>query len=242
MLPWLAVLPMASGPLNSLRTLLEDMKLPHEAKLSGVPDSYNWAARPRVGMGLQPGRFRAFIPWGQVYLERGTLPAANTRVQLRGLRAYLLSKRTGEWSLVSSGEVEGAAYREDFAQDANKPADVRPEPEGGVSVRLERGFNFHFWTKAGRVEIHPEDLDGVFVTVQARLVLADPSKPDDRDRARYLLGVGADYWLARDSKWDNFKTNGDVAIGRMKRVTKQWRAFNMAVPLDAVRRTPPPLE
>lgn len=243
MLAWLAVLPLASGPPNTLRTIVEDMTLPHEAKLSGLPDSVDWSDRPRVGMGLQPGRFRAFIPWGQVYLERGALPAANTRVQIRGLRAYLLSKRTGKWSLVSSGEIEGAAYREDFADDANKPADVRPEPDGGgVSVRLEKGFNYHFWTKAGRVAITPEDLAGVFVTVQARLVADDPSRPDDRGRARYLLGVGADYWLALDSKWDNWKTNGDVAIGRLKRVTKQWRAYNMAVPLDAVRRTPPPLE
>ncbi|MFN3684397.1 MAG: hypothetical protein ACK41F_10765 [Fimbriimonadaceae bacterium] len=230
------------GPVNSLKTVIEDMTLPHEGRLSGLPDTVDWAAKPRIGMGLDPGRFRAFIPWGQAYLERGTDFPPNTRVQIRNLRAYLLSKKTGQWRLVSSGDIEGAAYVEDFAGDVNKPADVRPEPGGGVSVRLERGFNYHFWAKGGRVPIEPEDLAGVFVTVQACLILGDPKGPDDRSKARVLLGAGADYWLAVDSKWDQWKTNGDVAIGRLKRVTNSWRAFNIAVPLETVRRNPPPLE
>ncbi|MEJ5171603.1 MAG: hypothetical protein WHU10_11490 [Fimbriimonadales bacterium] len=230
------------GPLNNLRTIEEDMTLPHEGRLSGLPLSVDWSTKPRIGMGLNPGVFRAFIPWGQLYLQQGATMPANTRVQIRNLRAYLLSKRSGEWISVSSGEIEGAAYREDFAGDVNKPADVRPEPTGGVSVRLEPGFNYHFWAKSGRVPIDPEDLAGVFVTVQARLIPADARRPDDRAKARVLLGAGADYWQAVDSKWDQWKTNGDVAIGRMKRVTNAWRAFNIAVPLDAVRRNPPPLE
>jgi hypothetical protein len=163
-------------------------------------------------------------------------------VAIRDIRACILSRTTGTWRQVSSTlAVEGGAYREDFAGDVNRPADVRAERDGSISVTAGGGYNFHFWPTTGRVSIDPEDVAGVFTTVQARLVLADPARADDRAQARYLLCMGGDYWTDLAARWDSFKTNGDVAIGRFKYVRQDWQSFNMiSLDAEAVRRTPPP--
>lgn len=233
----------AQETLNSLETILYDMTGQHEGSPSGVPASYDWAKGPRMGMGNDPGAFRALMAWGQVYEDAEGNPATNTRVQLRNMKAYVLSKKDGAWRVVQeSVSVDGAAYREDFVADVNKPADVRAEAEG-VSVKLEPNYNFHYWPTSGRTEIDPTDIAGIFTTMQARLIVDDENKPDDRDKARYLLSMGADYWLDLTTQWDQFKTNGDVAIGKFKYVTPEWQAFNMtSLSEEELRKNPPPLE
>jgi hypothetical protein len=229
---------------NSVQTIIDDMTLPHEGKLRGVPDGYNWSSKPRVGMGNNPEGFQALIAWGQLYEAAEGNPARNSRVQLKDIRTWILSKRTNTWSLVqTSAGVNGGAYREDYQNNVNVPAEIRPEVTGGVSVTAGNGYNFHFWPTVDRATIDPNDIKGVFTTVQARLVLNDPDGPDDRAEARYLLGMGADYWRGVDGQWDNFKTNGDVGIGRHRFVSIDWQSFNMtSVPAEELRLNPPPLE
>lgn len=239
--------PTATKPatVNSIQTIIDDMTKPHEAKLHGVPASYDWSTGPRMGHGTPPADFKAFIPWGQVYEAGDGNPATNTRVHLRDIRAYVLSKKTGKWQLLThSDDVEGSAFREDFAGNDSKPADLRTEPDGGVSVKAGDGYNFHFWSSTGRQPINPNDVAGVFTTVQGRLVVDDPSKPDDRTQARYLLGMGGDYWRSLTAQWDAaFNNVGDAAIGRMKWVTTEWQAFNMTtLSADEIRKNPPPLK
>lgn len=227
---------------DTMVEIVADMALPHEARPHGVPETYNWAVRPRVGMGNNPGAFRALIAWGQLYEAAEGNPATNTRVHLRDLRTYVLSRRTGTWRLLqSSTGVEGHAYVEDFLNDVNRPADIRPEQDGGVSVMAGGGYNFHFWPPSGRVAINPADIGGLITSIRARLITADSSRPDDRNRARYVLGMGADYWLDLEADWNQFKTNGDAGIGRFKYVRPEWRTFYMTTLSEAeLRQNPPP--
>ena len=238
--------PNAESVPNTVQTLVDDMTLPHESRPHGVPDSYDWSQEPRIGMGNDPGKFRALIAWGQLYEAAEGNRAKNTRVQMRDLKTYVLSKADGKWRMVqNSEEVEGAAYVEDFVDDISRPSDLRPESSGGISVTAGGGYNFHFWPRANpsRVSIEPSDIGGVFTTLRARLIVADSSQPDDRNSARYLLSVGADYWLSPEAQWDQFKTNGEVGIGRFRYVGKAWQSFNMtSLSADQLRRSPPPLE
>jgi hypothetical protein len=237
-----------STALNTVQTIIDDMTLPHEAKLSGVPESYDWSSGPRPGMWNTPVDkngvlFYALTAWGQVYEADGGNPAWNSRVQLRNMQAWVLSKRTNTWSVVQSQMiVEGGAFREDFQGNASKAADIRKESTG-ISVTAGDGHNFHFWPKGGRAAIDPNDIKGVYITVKARLILNDPNGPDDRSQARYLLGVGADYWLNQTIGWQaNPWVNGDVAIARHKFVKPYWESFNMStLSADELRRNPPPL-
>lgn len=140
--------------------------------------------------------------------------------------------------------VQGNAYREDFANDENMPADVRTEQDSSLAIKLKPNFNYHFWPESGRSDIDNTDIAGVFSTVRARLVLDSAAKPDDRDQARLLMGMGADYWLDRSVGWDpNWKHNGDVAIGRMRWLTLLWQSYNMtSLSAETLRANPPPIE
>lgn len=230
-----------AGPATAdIDAIVRDMTEPHEAKPSGVPVSTGWALKPRVGMGNDTNGFRAFIPWGQVYAAEGGSPATNARVEIRALQSFILSKKTGKWTRVGFGyKVAGNAYVENFEGDVNKPANQREEPGGSISVMMEKGYNYHFWTT--RVAIAPDDIGGVVSAVQARLVLDDPKKPDDRAKARLMMSVGADYWKAMDSQWDQWKTNGDAGIGRFRFIRNRWSWHYMSTIGPAeLRKNPPP--
>jgi hypothetical protein len=227
---------------DPVATIIYDMIPPHEGKPHGV--NYDWASGPRIGMGNNPKGFKALIAWGQLYEDSQGNPATNSRVQISNIKAYMLSKRDGKWHLLQrSRKVEGAAYREDYVGDINKPADIRYESDGSISVKAGQGYNFHFWSPTGRVQIDPNDVAGIFTTVQARLVIDNPQKPDDRSKARYLLSMGGDYWLDLSAQWDNWTTNGDIGIGKFKYVTTKWQAFNMTnLSPTEIRQNPPPME
>jgi hypothetical protein len=228
---------------NSLEDIIGDITLPHEGLPHGVWNIYDWGKAPRKGSMNPPDDWTAAIAWGQLYEWKDGNPANNTRVQIRDLAMYYLSKTDSGWhKLQSAVRVEGAAYVEDFVGDVNKPADIRKEPDGSISVTAGDGYNFHFWPSTGRVTIPKGDVLGCFVTVNARLILHDPNGIDDRNSARYLMGVGGDWWQSMDAVWDNWKTNWDMGIGRFRFVTNEWQGFNLiTLSPEQTKLFPPPL-
>ncbi len=233
----------ATAPSDWLQAIIDDSTLPHEARAAGVPDYYDWASAPRMGTGNNPpDNFTAITAWGHLYEAASGNPATNSRVQLDGLKTYVLSKATGQWTLLQDAAVEGSAFRADYVNNVNKPANVRNEGDGSISVIADDGYNFHFWPRAARATINPQDIAGVYTTVQARLVVDNLAEPDDRASAQYVLGMGADYWLSPEAGWDNFTTNMDVAIGRFKLVTPEWQSFNMTtLSAEQLLDNPPPM-
>lgn len=229
---------------NSLADIIGDVTLPHEGKPHGVPENWDWACAPRAGLAAPPEDWTAAIAWGQLYEWKEGNPAINTRVQIKDLEMYYLSREDSSWHLLQAATlVEGAAYREDFVNDENKPADQRLEPDGSISVKAGNGYNFHFWPSSGRIQFPANDILGCFVTVKARLILDDPEGVDDRTTARYLMGVGGDWWESLNAVWDNWTTNADMGIGRFRFVSSEWKSYNMiSVPLDLIERFPPPFE
>jgi hypothetical protein len=230
---------------DHISTIIYDMTSPHEGKPHGVPTDLSWASKPRIGMGNNPENYQAMTAWGQLYEDSLGNPAINTRVQIKNIKAYMLGKRDGKWHLLQGSlKVEGAAFREDFVGNANKPADIRNEPDGSISVKAGQGYNFHFWTANGRKLIDPNDVAGIFTTVLARLIVDNPQQVDDRSKARYLLSMGGDYWLNRTVQWESW-TNpvvGDIGIGKFKYVTAKWQAFNMiTLSPTQIRQNPPPI-
>jgi hypothetical protein len=93
-------------------------------------------------------------------------------------------------------------------------------------------------SKYSVIPIDPSDLAGIFTTVQARMVVDQPTAPDDRAKAKYVLQMGGDYRAAPD---DVGSTN-EIGGGRYKYVRTEWRAFNfITMSADAIRASPPPL-
>ncbi|MGL4175091.1 MAG: hypothetical protein ACRCSN_03360 [Dermatophilaceae bacterium] len=226
--------------------IASDMTGTHEERPHGVPESYDWAAGPRVGKGNScPSDWNAMIPWGHAYEPASGNPATNTRVHVKGLQTLYLSKSDGQWHVWQSSEdVGGAMYVEDFVGDESKggPEYVRDEPDGGQSAIPGDGFNFHFWTPE-RATVDCSDIAGVVSTVQARLVVDDTAKPDDRSTARFLMSVGADYWRSLDAQWAaDWSNNGDIGIGKFRFIGTEFTSYYMTtMTKDQLAENPPPL-
>ncbi len=223
------------------------MRLAHEVIPHGVPDSCDWKYGPRLSYGNNcPLDWSAFTVWGQLFTDETQAvddnPAPNTRVQIRNMRALLL-KNTGEWIILQNDSViHGALYVEDFVENENKAADIRQEAEGGISITAGGGYNFHCYPPS-RVDINPSNIRGIITLAQVRLILDNPSGPDDRALARYCFSMGGDYWRSRTASWSSdWSNNGDAGIGRFKRVGAEWRTVYMHTMTDeALIADPPPL-
>ncbi len=230
---------------NSVETIIDDMSLPHE----GTPIAFaGWGTLTGPGLDYgnnPPTDWGYALPWGVIFVAKEGSQATNTRVEMRNMRIYVLSKRTNTWrQMGSSTTVDGSFYNEDFRQGNDiKPATMRTEPGGGVSTTPVWPYAYHFWC-CGRQPFDRADLGGVYATYQARLVVNDTSKPDDRAKARFLAYTGLDYWRDLTSGWEPGQPhNGEAGHGRMKYVTNNWRAINMTtVPAATLRANPPPME
>lgn len=224
--------------------LISDMTCLHEAKAQGVRRGPDWYDGPPIGHGSTPPQgWSAATMWGQVYVAEGGSPATNVRVQIREPVLLYLRKRDGKWhQLQRHVSVEGAAFRQDYANDDSEPADARRESDDSVSVKLTPGRNYHFWP-AGRAAIDPTDIDAMASASRARLVLDDPSAPDDRDRARIVASCGGDYRRSREAQWKaDWSNNGDWAVGRFRFVRNDWAIFTATTAAAAtLHHNPPPL-
>jgi hypothetical protein len=182
------------------------MRLPNEGKFHGT-EGLSWgdACCPGIDSGGIPRKnnkgewFEAITCWGQVYVPREGSTAANTRYQIRNMDTKILRK-DGTWLQVQSGDPSGAAYVENFADNASIDADARDESSNGdgMSVILGigpwAGYNFHFWATP-RASVDINNIVAVYTSCEARLIIDDPDKLDDRSICKNLLNMGGDWWL-----------------------------------------------
>jgi len=219
-----------------------DPTLSHDGHPHGVPSDFSWYSHPtRNDLATTPaetlGQFHAIIGWGQLYEEADGSPATNTRVQVRALQTWYRLRpsapdgdRAEDWILASPGIVDhpdAAWYEESFANDFNQPSDaetVASGSGGGLTATAGEGHVFHFYPSS-RHAVDLTDVEAVFTTVEARLIVADPNGPEDCDRARFIMNVGTDVY---EGVAGSVETAPAIDEGRFRYVTKDWQWFNVA--------------
>ena len=223
---------------NTPQTVIDDMTLAPDAPLHGT-EGLDWGAGqaapqpiPVPGQNWKGQPWRAMIAWGQVYIPREGSSAVNTRCQIRNVVTKLL-KNDGVWYTVQTGEPEGAAFVENFANNAAIDAGARNESAngGGVSVIVGvgpwAGHNYHYWPTGGRNYVDVNTVIGVYTTCEARLIKDNPNGPDDRASCRNILQMGADWWLDMSGGWlPDWSANSGIGGGRSKWVTSEWQSFS----------------
>jgi hypothetical protein len=221
-----------------------DMTGANEGHPHGVPLSYDFANGAVMSEGNNAQGQQAMTAWGVVYEASQGNPATNTRVNIRNVQAWFLSKSKGTWTMIQNTSApDGDAYVEDFSGDSNKPADIRREGDGTISVTAGGGYNFHFYPSP-RASINPNDIGGIVTIFQARLIVGDSSRADDRSTANYLAGAGGDYYPSLTGSWPgNTDYNPAIAGGKEKYVKTYWRSFAMStVPASQLAQNPPPID
>lgn len=226
--PALSKLPLTQ---ESLLNFNADFRLKHEALPDGVPSGYDWYSKPRTGSwNKPPSGFTAITGWGQAFWTQGTT-SPGAYLLLKNQMTLVCHGSQRQWTLIQSSDTEGAEFRPDFAGNTAKKALAATYIEAPASVI---GFNaasaYHFWPKAGRASIPSGEICGMLFLVQAR---AEPIRAGSYAKPHMLLGMGADYWLNKTAPWDNYKTNKDVAIGRLKLVGTAWSWYGLSTASDA---------
>jgi len=251
---------LGTGKINSVQTILDDMGLSNDAPLLGIPN-FDWAVHQNPGqlsMGADPRGciahswwqnasgvwpqykdcdwWTGYVQWFVVFEGVGN-NANNVRVESRNPQSWYLSKTTGQWALIGEATKTGWFY----ATKTNVmwvPGTIDSYTgEGGSTVmRVDRNaqYTYHGVWPQGTIDISAiaHDIAAVYTTVEARLVVDDPSRPDDRDQAIWLFQSGADYYPDVNAKAVNTYPPG-VGLSRSKRVTSDWQAFNFATTNNA---------
>lgn len=202
----------------------------HEGRPAGVPKAYDWHTRPRLKQGNKPGGFRAMTGWGHVFWDDDSGEAA-PELSLRNMKVYMCHGELRRWHRVQSGDIYGRQFAADFKDNFSVSAQRHAVTDDVLSVAFERGTAFHFWPAMGRVALPDEPLCGFVVLVQARRTFRD-GVGRDSSRGELLLGMGADYWLDKQSAWDGTGANAGIALGRLKRVSDEWAWHGLSTASD----------
>ena len=244
---------LSAATTDPVQTIIDDMTLPPDAALHGT-EGLDWGdgragtPTPVPTKNWKGEWFRAMTNWGQVYIPREGSTATNSRCQIRNLVTKLLRK-DGSWQVVQSGGLQGAAFRENFANNEARDAGVRDESAngGGVSMKVGvgdwAGFNYHFWSTGSRAAVDVDNTVAVYTACEARLIVDDPGRPDDLADCRNLLQMGGDWWLGLNGGWlPDWSANSGICGGRARWVTSSWQTFSMCTPAPNAIRANPPIE
>jgi hypothetical protein len=207
-----------------------DWSTAHEARPAGVPAGYDWRERGAAHAGNRvPAGFAAFTGWAQAFWADGA-PVGGQRLELRRMQTLLCRNTAGvrQWQRVQQGDIEGASFKADFAEDQNVPAEITPVEPGQVRVGFAGGRAFHWWPRQGRVGLGSPELCGMLVLFQARAVAADGRELPEGTASALLVGAGADYWLDTRVPWDHFRTNASVGVGPLRLARPHWRWFGIS--------------
>jgi hypothetical protein len=198
-----------------------DMTDPNTVHPAGVPSSWSWYAGPEIKAGdTAPAGYDSMTAWGTVYpASTGTFDT-NTRVELRNEETWIYSKSQSKWEEIQSSVApNGSLYYENLSGNATFPANLRLEADGGLSVKMVPGYTFQFFPQGSRPTIDPSDIGGVITTVDARLVVNNPAKPNDTDKAHYIVDSGGDYWETPTAPYPN---NAEIFTSRYNTISTSW--------------------
>ena len=264
------------GQINSVDTIVSDMKLLNDFVLKGYEnEKYGWYVGPgETHMGNNSSftnvpewssflnnpayagvSAKAMLPW-LVIFDGVSDAASNTAVEIRNMRTYLKSRATGKW-IALGGPVKASGT---YYGKPNTGLPAYDEQTAGsydtgsmIKVPENNGYFWHGWWSAGRMAVDPADIGAIFVTVQARLAVADPGRADDRAQAQLGLQVGADYYVDTSTVYQEIAPA--IGIARTKKITSNWQAFSYTTFSDVgsqipggglteaqFRAAPPPME
>lgn len=237
----------------TFQQLKDDITLPHEmSPLPIIPTTWGWSYHgypwsSSCGPRNFPDDGRDYYnPWGQIFPDPSTPENLNAGFELGAITFYIKLKSTGQWYIYEHGKVTGGYI---FYGESALPkvpdtfwAPITG-PGGGLFYKLGMGnwsqdTGAHFWPSHSHELIDNPDVGQVAVSITGRIVLQDPNGVDDRDKAKYLIGIGVDHrWLS-----GNGPIIEGVLMSRHRYLTNEWQTFTAhTICADNVEVNPPPI-
>jgi hypothetical protein len=238
----MALLASWRGPNDFMAQIANDMGT-NDAHPHGVPSSFGFYTGSIVNQGNNPPSTSApaFVYWGTVYIPATGNGSVNTRVNIRKCAAYWKRTSTGVWtSFGPETPRDMADYPEDF-QGSSVTSSVRTELDGSISVIPLTGKTSHFNSPYPRIPVPANDVAGIVTVCEARLIKDDSTGIDDRNTAKFLINMGADYYASATGA--GIENNPSIGGSRFKYVTVAWRSFAFTtLPYAQLLSDPPPVD
>jgi hypothetical protein len=237
----------------TFQQLKEDITLLHDmAPLPIIPTGWGWSYHgspwnTSCGPKSYPDDGRDYYnPWGQIFPDPSTPENLNAGFELSDITFYIKLKSTGQWYTYGHGKVSGGYifYGESALPKVPNTA-WKPitGPGGGLFYKLGMGnwsqdTGAHWWPSHSHEFIDNPDVEHVAVSIKARIVLQNTYGVDDRDKAKYLIGIGVDHrWLE-----GNGPIIEGVLMSRHRYLTNEWQTFTMhSICADKVETERPPI-
>lgn len=236
--------------------VIADMSSPSE--VIPIDPRFNWQYNPEITMyaprgdaipswwtAERPTWCYSVLSWFVVQEAQGNT-ATNARVQVKNIRFFIQSQATGQWTRIDTAEAPDVGLWRIPFDYASDDAGERLESSGGISVKpkaplFHHGYGHGTW-------ITPQDVRATFTAIDFRLTVDDPTKPDDRANAKYVIDTGADYYPgAPNVQWSPGYAPG-MGNGRFLKATNSWRTATLLVPntnygstFNDIHANPPPL-
>ena len=180
--------------------------------------------------------WQAISPW-MTAVTHHDASVSNVRVQMSKYILNILHRSDNTWRTVVAQPVVGGGYwaGNDFSGDPDIEAEMFPSGDGlYVAADVKTGFGFHGWT--GEFTYDTGDILALHAKVAARLVAADPAKPDNLDKVHVQLQVGVDYYPYIGTRIKDpllkLKDGGvyfpGAGFGRAKTITRNWGTYQFA--------------
>ncbi|WP_413575416.1 RICIN domain-containing protein [Bdellovibrio sp. HCB290] len=234
----------------TLDKLFSDMTTASEA--IPINPVYEWQYGPKVTMVAPRGdAIPSWFPYNKptwlydaiswfVLQEAQGNKAVNSRVEISGLRMYFLSESSRKWVRM---DYVAAPYTETWQY----PFDIA-SPSGNAGNLLRPVYPKFYHGYGKNLAINPQDVRATFIAVDFRLVVIDPSKPDDRAVAKYVVDVGGDYWPGNGAGHGSWPYAPGMGNSRFLLATPNWNTSALIVPntflgasMEELRKNPPPL-
>lgn len=215
--------------LTPLEQIISDMDrgIPPAGFVAGATDrNYDWATIGACIWNRLPDIAHDEVDGWAMIINDGRFPApTNTALEVRN---FVLHGLTDRWSLIAS-TIYGSQINDpnfgsaQYGSAGKGPLFVCP-PDRGVQF-------YHGMTR------YPAGIKGIVSTFEARLVVRDSSKPDDRVSAKLLVNAGAD-WRSRANP-GNIQA---AMCSRLKLATNEWQRFgSTTLTPDALRAAGSPV-
>ena len=224
----------AEAASDLIETLVGDMRKMNDHPLRNVNRKYGWARGPGyVQAGVDSNGWNYVLPWF-VTLEGEGNSARNTRIEMRNLRMFILTDN-GEWKRLIDVDSYAGIECEQHGNYYQCPQTARVrEGDTSASSMPIPGLNMHGWWDS-RVRIDGHHIVAIIVSLEPRLIVDDEARGDDRDEAKYLVNVGADYYPSDAPPSGRLIP---VGVSRAKMVTNEWQTFALTTLNDVGRQEP----
>jgi alkaline phosphatase len=237
----------------TFQQLKDDTTLLHEmSPLPIIPTSWGWSSHGNpYQSACGPRNFpndgkNYFNPWGQIFPDPSTPENLNAGFEIGQITFYIKLKSTGRWYTYEHGELnDGYIFYGQSALPQVPGTSYSPTrgPGGGLFFKLgmgnwKQGTGLHNWPSHSWEFIQNNDVEQAAISITARIVLQNPTGVDDRNKAKYLIGIGVDH---RFQSGNGAIIEG-VMMSRHRYITNEWQTFTMStICPDKVEIEKPPI-